>query len=110
MAKQPPSAPTASAIGPCPTIIQIVGRPGTRSLPRTIAPPDHPENLIVFLGTQERVRNSRGNKAISVRLTKGITVILDISVRATEGLLLLEISVFEPLKVYCYLRYQFSSH
>ena len=42
MSKQPPSAPTASAIGPCPTIIQTVGRPGTRSLPRTIAPPDHP--------------------------------------------------------------------
>ena len=39
MSKQPPSAPTASAIGPCSTIIQIVGRPGTGSLPRTIAPP-----------------------------------------------------------------------
>ena len=25
MSKQPPSAPTASAIGPCPTIIQSVG-------------------------------------------------------------------------------------
>ena len=42
MSKQPPPAPTAGAIGPCPTIIQIVGRPGTVSLPRTIAPPDHP--------------------------------------------------------------------
>ena len=43
MAKQrPPPAPTASAIGPCSTIIQVVGRPGTGSLPRTIAPPDHP--------------------------------------------------------------------
>ena len=42
MSKQPPPAPTASAVGPCPTIIQIVGRPGTGSLPRTIAPPDHP--------------------------------------------------------------------
>ena len=42
MSKQPPPAPTASAIGPSPTIIQIVGRPGTGSLPRTIAPPDHP--------------------------------------------------------------------
>ena len=40
--KRNPTAPTASAIGPCPTIIQTVGRPGTRSLPRTIAPPDHP--------------------------------------------------------------------
>ena len=41
MPKQPPPAPTASAVGPCPTVIQIVGRPGTGSLPRTIAPPDH---------------------------------------------------------------------
>ena len=40
--KQPPPAPTASAVGPCPTIIQIVGRPGTGSLPRAIAPPDPP--------------------------------------------------------------------
>ena len=44
MSKQPPPAPTASAIGPCPTKIQIVGRPGTGSLPRAIAPPDHPPN------------------------------------------------------------------
>ena len=42
MSKQPPPAPTESAVGPCPTEIQIVGRPGTRSLPSTIAPPDHP--------------------------------------------------------------------
>ena len=27
MSKQPPPAPTASAVGPCPTEIQIVGRP-----------------------------------------------------------------------------------
>ena len=39
-----PPAPTASVIGPCPTLIQIVGRPGTGSLPRTIVPPDHPQN------------------------------------------------------------------
>ena len=38
-----PPAPTASAVGPCPTVIQIVGRFGTGSLPSTIAPPDHPE-------------------------------------------------------------------
>ena len=38
MSKQP--APTASAIGPCPTIIQIVGRPGTGSLPSTFALPE----------------------------------------------------------------------
>ena len=42
MSKQPPPAPTASAVGPCPTVIQIVGRPGTGSLPSTFAPPDHP--------------------------------------------------------------------
>ena len=42
MSKQPPPAPTASTIGPSPTIIQIVGRPGTGSSPRTIAPPDPP--------------------------------------------------------------------
>ena len=42
MSKQPPPAPTASAIGPCPTIIQIVGRPGTGSFTqdhRTTRPP-----------------------------------------------------------------------
>ena len=42
MPKQPPSAPTASTRGPCPIVIQIVGRPGTGSLPSTIAPPDRP--------------------------------------------------------------------
>ena len=42
MSKQPPPAPTASAVGPCPTVIQIVGRPGTGSFPSTVAPPDHP--------------------------------------------------------------------
>ena len=42
MSKQPPPAPIASTVGPCPTIIQIVGRPGTGSLPSTNAPPDHP--------------------------------------------------------------------
>ena len=42
MSKQPPPAPTAGAVGPCPTVVQIVGRPGTGSLPSTIAPPYHP--------------------------------------------------------------------
>ena len=45
MSKQPPPAPTASAVGPCPTVIQIVGRPGTGSLPSTIAPPNHPHGV-----------------------------------------------------------------
>ena len=42
MSKQPSPAHTASATGPCPTIIQIVGRPGTGSFPRnhcTTRPP-----------------------------------------------------------------------
>ena len=42
MSKQPPPAPTASAVGPCPTVIHIVGRNGTGSLPGTIASPDQP--------------------------------------------------------------------
>ena len=42
MSKQPSSAPTAIAKGPCLTIIQVVGRPATGTFPRTIAPPDHP--------------------------------------------------------------------
>ena len=46
MSKQPPSAPTASAAGPCPTVIQIVGRLGTGSLPSTFAPPDPPPPTI----------------------------------------------------------------
>ena len=42
MSEQPPPAPTASAADPCPTVIKIVGRPGTGSLPNTFAPPDVP--------------------------------------------------------------------
>ena len=50
MSKHPPPAPTASAVGPCLTVIQIVGRPGTGRSPSTIAPPEHPlENLIAVL-------------------------------------------------------------
>ena len=47
MSKQSPPAP--SAIGPCPTTIQIVGRPNTGSLPRTIAPPDHPTDERTYI-------------------------------------------------------------
>ena len=54
MSKQPPPAPTATAVGPCPTIIQIVGRPGTGRLPRTIAPLDY---LHPPWGLEERVHN-----------------------------------------------------
>ena len=44
MSKQPPPAPTASAVGPCPTVMQIVERPRPGSLSRTITPPDHPQD------------------------------------------------------------------
>ena len=37
--------PLQAEIGPCSTVIKIVGRPGTESLPSTIAPPDHPHNF-----------------------------------------------------------------
>ena len=50
MSKPPPPAPTASAIGPYPTVIKIVGRPGTGSLPITIAPPDHPLLIWIIVG------------------------------------------------------------
>ena len=51
MSKQTPPAPTASAIGPCPTIIIIVGRPGTGSLPASHHPtiPDTLGNSIGYL-------------------------------------------------------------
>ena len=41
MSKQP-TRTYASAVGPCPTVIQIIGHPRTGSLPSTITPPDHP--------------------------------------------------------------------
>ena len=55
MSKPPPPAPTASAIGPCPTVIKIVGRPGTGSLPSTIAPPDHPHAQTLKLKIPEEL-------------------------------------------------------
>ena len=49
-----PSPKEREKVGPCPTVIQIVGRPGTGSLPSTITPPDHPwekVKIIYFLET-----------------------------------------------------------
>ena len=54
MSKQPPPAPTASAVGPCPTVIKIVGRPGTGSLPSTFVPPDHPHGRFEGLYGQKQ--------------------------------------------------------
>ena len=42
MSKQPPPAPTARAVGPCPTLIQTSRTPRHWKLPRTITPHDHP--------------------------------------------------------------------
>ena len=67
MSKQPPPALTASTIGPCPTIIQVLGRPGTGSLPRTIAPPDHSH----FANSTSVKANAEGSaKALSVHLCR----------------------------------------
>ena len=53
MSKHPPPAPTASTIGPYPTVIQIVGRSGNGSLPSIIAPPDHPNQASEASGSEE---------------------------------------------------------
>ena len=54
MSKQPPAAPTASPVGPSPTVIQIVGHPGTGSLPSTITPPDHPSAEKKFICIEQK--------------------------------------------------------
>ena len=73
MSKQPQPAPTASAVGPCPTLIQIVGRPGTGTLPSTIAPPDHPRKGV---GTTQNISTAHFHPGPSlaalVVLTKSI--------------------------------------
>ena len=48
MSKQAPTRTYCKRKALALLIIQIVGRPGTGSLPRTIAPPDHP----LFNGTE----------------------------------------------------------
>ena len=45
-----PPARTVSAVGPCPTVIKIVGRPGTGSVPSTIAPPNPPSPIPRLVG------------------------------------------------------------
>ena len=45
ISKQPPPAPTASAVGPCPTIIQIVGRPALEVYLAPWHPPTTPRKL-----------------------------------------------------------------
>ena len=58
MSKQPPSAPTASTEGPCPTLIQISRTPRhCKFAQHTIAPPDHP---------WEEIRDKRKQKLTRV--------------------------------------------
>ena len=70
MSKEPPPAPTASAVGPCPTVIQIVGRPGTGSLPRTIAPPDNTHRTRSFPGADIGSDHDLVMMTFQVRLKK----------------------------------------
>ena len=68
MSKQPPPAPTASAVGTCPTVIQIVGRPGTESLPSTTAPPDLPRRPFIhpFILTIDPKTNTAGMEKVLI--------------------------------------------
>ena len=52
--------PTASAVGACPTIIQIVGRPGTGSLPSTITLTDHPAGGLKLIS--RNINSTMGKK------------------------------------------------
>ena len=60
MSKQPPPAPTASTIGPCPTIIQIVGRPGTGIHPGPSHHPTTPRRKRT-IGRSDPVSNLHGS-------------------------------------------------
>ena len=66
------SAPTVSPVGPCPAIINLVGRPGTASLPSTIAPPDHPG------GMEGRKAGFAGKSVDTDRITKNPNIQIQI--------------------------------
>ena len=71
MSKPPPPLPTVCEIGPCPTIIQIVGRPGTGSLPSTIASPDHP--FVMMIICAKLFLNPTMHKKVMGRTRTGFT-------------------------------------
>ena len=82
MFKEPPPAPTASAIGPCPTIIQISRTPRnwkfTQHL-RTTRPP--PRFLETQLPTIEKFHSSLTNERISqkdLNLKTDLTLLADV--------------------------------
>ena len=53
MSKQPPPAPTASAVGPCPTVSKLQDIPALEVYP---APPHHPTNP----GSEVKLRSFYG--------------------------------------------------
>ena len=80
----------ASAVGPCPTVIQIVGRPGTGSLPSTIAPPDHP-------------LHAKDNRKHIPIMPPDLVLWLTLSSQHYSCLehIFMALKVFEPLKFCC---------
>ena len=59
MSKQPPPAPTAKAVDPCPTVIQIVGRPGTIHIKHNLSVIQvHPAELQKEKGKRAGVRTN----------------------------------------------------
>ena len=70
-----PPAPTASEIGPCPTVIKIVGRPGTGSLSSTIAPPVHPRDVLdVILDLIESVSEGFPTYSFYAKYNKNVQI------------------------------------
>ena len=69
---------------PLPYVIQIVGRPGTGSLPSTIAPPDHPSELghqstVLAVGAGSRSRSSVHSTTLEEKAEEMAEKILKIS-------------------------------
>ena len=62
MSKQPPPAPPASTIDPCPLTIRIVGRPGTETLPRTTATPDNTQKVSEIIPCSLLTGNDDSNR------------------------------------------------
>ena len=64
-----PTRTSASAVGPCPTVIRIVGRPGTGSLLSTIGPPDHPRSVNLSCALLSVSCSSEENAAMTILVT-----------------------------------------
>ena len=75
MSKQPPPAPTASAVGPCPTVTQIVERAGTGSLPSTRYEQEHRMRMSTLL--QLLLENSISEKGHNYVNKIGLSLLLE---------------------------------